>query len=389
MISYGKQTIDEDDINSVIEVLKSDFLTQGPTVPLLEENFSKYVHSKNCVAFNSATSALHSACLALGVGKGDIVWTSPNSFVASSNCALYCGAEVDFVDINEETYNIDLESLETKLEKAKQEAKLPKVLIPVHFSGLPCNLKEIFDLSKKYGFEIIEDASHAIGTKYQGEMIGNCKYSKIAVFSLHPVKIITAGEGGLATTNDPEIYERLKLIRSHGVTRESSLLSVNKKDPTYYEQISIGYNYRMTDINAALAVSQLKKVNQFIKRRHEISLRYDNELKDLPIRLPKSSIGEDYESATHLYVIRLNLVKLKLNKLEIINSLRDKGIILNVHYIPIHTQPFYQSKGFNVGDFQESERYYEEALSIPIYPLLTDDEQTIVIESMAEVLLRL
>jgi UDP-4-amino-4,6-dideoxy-N-acetyl-beta-L-altrosamine transaminase len=379
MIPYGKQNVTDDDINAVTSVLKSDFLTQGPVVPKFEDSISKYVGSSYAIATNSATSALHIACLSLGLTKGDILWTSPNSFVASSNCGLYCGATVDFVDIDLDTYNICLDALEEKLINCKEKNTLPKILVPVHLSGQSCDMKRIKSLSNEYGFKIIEDASHAIGGKYEGLPIGNCKYSDICIFSFHPVKIITTGEGGMATTNDKGLADKLELFRSHGITRNRDFMH---KDlgPWYYEQLVLGFNYRMTDIQAALGYSQLSRIESIIKKRHEIAERYNEILRELPLILPYQT-SSSY-SSFHLYIIRLKLNKINKSYLEVFKSLKDKGIGVNLHYIPIHTHPFYKSLGFNSGDFPNSERFASEAISIPMYPNLTNQLQDEVVEAL-------
>ena len=368
MIPYGRQNIDKNDIAAVVKILKSDFITQGPTTPQFEKAISKVTNSKYACAVNSATSALHIACLSLGIGKDDIVWTSPISFVASSNCALYCGAKIDFVDIDKTSYNICVKSLENKLIDAEKKGQLPKAVIPVHLSGQSCEMKTIKRLSKKYNFKIIEDAAHAIGGKYLGQPIGNCKYSDITVFSFHPVKIITTSEGGICTTNDPNLYSRLCRFRSHGVTRHPQEM-VNKPDGSwYYEQLELGYNYRLNDIMSALGLSQLKKLKKFIRERKKIAKIYDKLFDKTPIITPKQSI--DFDSSRHLYIIRI-----PNNRDGVFENLRNNGIGVNIHYIPIYRQPFYQKFNFNYNDFKESEKYYKEAISIPIYPGLTISQQ--------------
>ena len=386
IIPYGRQNISSDDIKSVVEVLKSDYLTQGPEVINFENSFSKYTRSKYSVAVNSATSALHISCMALGLSKNDIVWTSPISFVASSNCAVYCGARVDFVDIDQKTYNISVDKLSKKLEIAKKENKLPKIVIPVHLSGQSCDMKEIYNLSKKYKFKIIEDASHAIGAKFKDKPVGNCKYSDIAVFSLHPVKIITSGEGGVCTTNSKKLANLLCRLRSHGITRHENEMTKKPDGPWYYQQLHLGYNYRMTDIQAVLGKSQLKRIDGFIKKRHEIVNKYNLAFKNKPIITPFQD-PQTY-SSFHLYIIRIKNAGKGLNRLDLFNKLRDAGILVNIHYIPIYHQPYYKNIGYDRNDFPESENYYEEAISLPIHTLLTDEEQEFVIEIILNFLSR-
>ncbi|WCL51220.1 UDP-4-amino-4,6-dideoxy-N-acetyl-beta-L-altrosamine transaminase [Leptospira sp. GIMC2001] len=371
-IPYGRQDISDEDIQAVVEVLKSDFLTQGPVVPKFESLVAEICGAKYATAVNSATSALHIACLALGIGKDDLVWTSPNSFVASANCAVYCGAKIDFVDIDPRTYNLSAEKLEEKLINAKKIGKLPKLVIPVHFSGQPCDMEKIFSLSQEYGFKIIEDASHAIGAKYKNEPVGNCKYSDITVFSFHPVKIITTGEGGMTLTNDKELQIKLYRLRSHGIVRDSREMTHPPDGPWYYQQIELGYNYRLTDIQAALGLSQLNRLDQFIKRRHEIANIYRNLLIDKSIVLPYQN-PENY-SSFHLFVIRIKTKEFKISHKQAFEQLRNSGILVNLHYIPIYRQPFYSKFGFKLSDFPETEAYYSEAISLPMYPGLTETE---------------
>tara|TARA_B100000427_G_scaffold329152_1_gene344283 strand:+ start:1503 stop:2669 length:1167 start_codon:yes stop_codon:yes gene_type:complete len=374
MIPYGRQNISQEDVKAVSDVLKSDFLTQGNAVPEFENKVSEYCNVNFAFAVNSATSALHISCLALDVGPNDIVWTSAVSFVASANCALYCGASIDFVDIDANTYNMCVKSLSAKLEQASKSGKLPKVVIPVHLTGQPCEMEEIYKLSKKYKFKIIEDASHAIGARYKNTKIGDCKYSDIAVFSFHPVKIITTGEGGMVTTNDKKIAEKLSLYRTHGITRDESAMQNIPDGPWYYEQIKLGFNYRMTDIQAALGVSQMNRLDSFLQKRHEIFDRYNEYFQDLPvIKTPWQN--KDSYSSLHLYVIRVDNSKSKMNHKALFNHLRDNNIGVNIHYIPIYRQPFYSKLGFNFSDFPESEKYYSEAISIPIYPDLEEKSQ--------------
>lgn len=383
-IPYGRQDIQDSDVAAVIDVLQSNFLTQGPTVPLFEKIVGEYCCAGHAVAVNSATSALHVALLALGVGPGDIVWTSPNTFVASSNAALYCGADVDFVDIDLETYNMSISELMHKLERAQALGVLPKVVIPVHLTGQACDMQAIHELAKRFGFKVVEDASHAIGGKYKDSPIGNCKYSDITVFSFHPVKIVTTAEGGMALTNDPDLAERMRLFRSHGITRDPILMSKVPDGPWYYEQIALGYNYRMTDLQAALGVSQMERLQGYVDRRHEIARRYSCELADLPLILPKQS--EFAHSAYHLYVVRLDLDAISLDHAQVFRHLLEFGISVNLHYIPVHSQPYYQNLGFKWGDFPNAEAYYKSAISIPMFPTLSGEEQTKVISAFNEIL---
>jgi len=381
MIPYGRQDINQDDIDSVVNVLSSDFLTQGPQVPKFEKLVSEYCKSDYAVAVNSATSALHLACLALNLKKGDWLWTSPNSFVASSNCALYCGASVDFIDIDPLTYNICVEDLERKLIISEAENKLPKIIIPVHFAGQACNMKKIHSLSKKYGFKIIEDASHALGGSYLKKPIGSCQFSDITVFSFHPVKIITTGEGGMATTNNEELAKAMVMLRSHGISRDSNDMSQKPDGPWYYEQLALGFNYRMTDIHAALGVSQIKRLDEYIKMRHNIAKKYDDELKNCELKTPFRH--KDSFSAFHLYVIRLRNSD---NHLNVFNHLRNNGIGVNLHYMPIHIQPYYQKLGFKPSNFPEAMKYYKEAISLPMFPMLKSEKQQQVISSLIQAL---
>lgn len=377
MIPYARQNITNSDIEAVVEVLHSDFLTQGPAVPLFEKMISDYCRVNHCVAVNSATSALHIACLALELQSGDWLWTSPNTFVASANCGLYCGANIDFVDIDPDTYNLCAEALEEKLIKADIEGKLPKIVIPVHFAGRPCDMMKIHELSKRYGFRIIEDASHAIGASFPSSKIGACEYSDITVFSFHPVKIITTGEGGAATTNDAFLAERMSLLRSHGVTRNRSLMDQDDLPDWYYQQIDLGFNYRLTDIQAALGVSQIKTLDDNINQRTQLAHRYGELLSDLNLKLP--SLDFDGHSALHLYVIQL---KSSADRNNVFSYLRDNDIAVNVHYIPVHFQPFYHALGFKVGDFPNAEAYYASAISLPMYPILTTEQQNEVVSKL-------
>jgi len=381
VIPYGKQDIINSDINAVVNVLKSEYLTQGPVIEKFEEKLSSYCGSNFAIAVNSATSALHISCLALGVGKGDIVWTSPNSFVASGNCALYCGAEVDFVDISLKTYNISISKLKEKLEKAKKINKLPKVVIPVHYAGQSCDMKEIYQLSINYGFRIIEDASHAIGSSYRNQKVGSCKYSDITVFSFHPVKIITTGEGGLATTNNQDLARQLKLLRTHGITRDHLAMHDKPEGDWFYEQSTLGFNYRMTDFQAALGISQLERIDSFVKKRQALRDWYTSKLSKLPIICPYQS--ENCYSAVHLYPILISK-SCKKNRKELFDELRKKGILVNVHYRPIHTQFFYKKLGFSEGQFPNSEYFYQNEISLPIFPKLEKLQQKKVVDTIRD-----
>lgn len=372
MIPYGRQDITQADIDAVLAVLQSDFLTQGPKVPEFEQRLAAKVGASHAVAVNSATSALHVACMALGLGPGDWLWTSPITFVASANCALYCGASVDFVDIDPRTYNLDPVALEEKLILAQNEGRLPKVVVPVHLCGQPCDMEAIHGLAQRYGFRIIEDASHAIGGKYQGEYVGNCRYSDITVFSFHPVKIITTAEGGAAATNHAGLAGRMELLRSHGVTRDPSLMTHDPDGSWYYQQVDLGFNYRMTELQAALGVSQLERLDGYVARRHEIARLYDDLLAGLPVLTPWQH--PDGYSGLHLYVIRLRLGQVQRSHRQVFETLRAQGIGVNLHYIPVHTQPYYQAMGFRTGDFPSAEAYYAEAISLPMYSGITKEQ---------------
>ena len=383
IIPYGKQEIDDTDIKSVIDVLKSDFLTQGSIVPNFEKHVSAYCGAKFAVAVNSATSALHIACMTLDLCPGDILWTSPNTFVASSNCALYCGASVDFVDIDPLTYNISIKKLEEKLIEAEIKGKLPKIIIPVHFSGQSCDMKSIYNLSLKYKFKIIEDASHAIGGEYLDMLIGNCSFSDITIFSFHPVKIITTGEGGMLLTNNIIDKDAMLKYRSHGITNKQSEMQIRDNDEIWnYQQLKLGFNYRMTDIQAALGISQLNKLSKFIEIRHKIAKRYDSEFANLNIIIPYNI--KESKSSYHLYTIRLT-DKSNISQLELYNYLISEDILVNLHYIPVYRQPFYEKLGFEKGYCEEAEKYFKQILSIPIYTSLKYEEQTKVINCIKKV----
>lgn len=385
MIPYGRQDINEEDIQAVVEVLRSNWLTQGPAVERFEQGVAQYCGAQYAVAVSSATAALHIACLALRVEQGDWVWTSPITFVASANCALYCGAQVDFVDIDPRTYNLSVARLAEKLAHAEKIGRLPKVVIPVHLCGQPCDMAGIYALSQRYGFKIIEDASHAIGGKYQDEFIGNGRYSDITVFSFHPVKVITTGEGGMALTNDAQLAKRMQRLRSHGITRDVAEMTHSPDGPWYYQQIELGFNYRITDLQAALGLSQLQRLDEFVARRHAIARKYDELLADQPVTTPWQH--PDSYSGLHLYVIRLGLDKINKTHREVFDALRAANIGVNLHYIPVYRQPYYERLGFIPGYCPEAERYYDEAISLPMYPGLTEIEQNHVVESLKLVLL--
>jgi UDP-4-amino-4,6-dideoxy-N-acetyl-beta-L-altrosamine transaminase len=382
MIPYGRQNISNADIDAVVEVLRSDFLTQGPAVPAFEKAIAAHCDVAHAVAVNSATGALHIACLALGVGPGDVVWTSPITFVASANCALYCGADIDFVDIDHRTWNMSVERLAEKLEQAEKAGKLPKVVIPVHLSGQSCDMAAIHALGQRYGFKIVEDASHAIGGKYRGEAIGNCRYSDMAVFSFHPVKIITTAEGGMITTDDPQLAKRLQLLRSHGITREPGDMARAPDGPWYYEQVDLGFNYRMTDIQAALGLSQSRRLDEFVAARHAIARRYDHLLAALPVTTPWQH--PDTYSGMHLYVVRLKRDQIGSTHRAVFESMRASGIGVNLHYIPVYRQPYYEKFGFRRGHCPEAERYYAEAISLPMFPGLSQDLQGAVVAALED-----
>lgn len=384
MIPYGRQDITQADIDAVVSVLQSDFLTQGPVVPRFEKSVAAHVGVKHALAVNSATSALHIACLALGLGPNDWLWTTPITFVASANCGLYCGAQVDFVDIDPDSYNLSTAALEAKLIEAEKLGRLPKVLVAVHLCGQPCDMETIYALGQKYGFKIIEDASHAIGGKYKSEFIGNCRYSDVTVFSFHPVKIITTAEGGMAVTNSDKLASEMALLRSHGITRDIEQMTHAPDGPWYYQQIGLGFNYRMTELQAALGVSQMERLDAYVSRRHELARRYDQLLASLPVTTPWQH--EDSYSGLHLYVIRLQLQKIDKSHRKVFDLLREHGIGVNLHYIPVHTQPYYQRMGFKQGDLPQAERYYAEAISLPMYQTLSDEQQDQVVSVLQKVL---
>ena len=381
MIYYGHQHITEKDIQAVERVLHSDWLTQGPAIEAFEKKVANYCGAKYAVAVTNATSALHIACKAADLGEDDVLWTSPITFTASANCGRYCGADVDFVDIDDKTYNMSVAELRHKLESA---VKKPKVVIPVHLAGQSCDMEAIKELADEYGFKIIEDASHATGADYKNTKVGSCRYSDMTVFSFHPVKIVTTGEGGVVLTNNKELYEKLKLYRSHGITRDSDLMTQEADGPWYYQQIELGFNYRMTDMQASLGCSQMDSLDEFVARRRYLVKRYNEKLKNLPLRTPYQD--EATNPSWHIYIIRVDFTKVKLSKKEIFARMRDRGIVLNLHYIPVHTQPYYQKLGFQKGDFPVSEKYYEEAITLPLYYDLTDEQQDEVIEALKEVL---
>lgn len=383
MIPYGRQDISQVDIDAVTDVLRSDWLTQGPVVPRFEKALADYTGASHAVASNSATSALHLSCLALGVGPGDWVWTSPNTFVASANCVEFCGAQVDFVDIDPRSYNMSVEKLAAKLENAQQKDLLPKVVIPVHFSGQSCDMKAIHELSRRYGFNIIEDASHAVGGTYLGKPVGSCEFSDIAVFSFHPVKIITTAEGGVALTDNSSLAEKMELYRSHGVTRDPKLLGDNIDGAWHYKQIALGFNYRMTDVQAALGLSQLERLNDYVAKRNELSKRYDEALAGTHWITPEQQSFQT--SARHLYVVRLP-ANLADRKSRIFDFLRESGIGVNVHYIPVHTQPYYSEKSHDYGDLSASEDYYRSAITIPMFPTLSNQDQDYIVACLKNVL---
>lgn len=384
MIYYGKQSINAADIQAVEEVLRSDFLTQGPAIERFERAVADYCGVNYAVAVTNATSALHIACLAADLGPGDILWTSPITFVASANCGRYCGATVDFVDIDAKTYNMSVDALEDKLRQAKKENQLPKIVVPVHLAGQSCDMKRIRELSAEYGFTVLEDASHGVGADYLKTKVGSCAFSDMTVFSFHPVKIITTGEGGMVLTNDKDLYERLILLRSHGITRDPAKMTHEADGPWYYQQIALGFNYRMTDIQAALGASQMIRLDEFVARRRALAARYDELLKDLPLVTPYVLKGAN--PSWHIYIVRVDFSHLKKTKKQIFEEMKAQGFILNLHYIPVHTQPYYQSLGYRPENFPNAMIYYAEALTLPLYYDLTDEQQTEVTAALKKVL---
>jgi UDP-4-amino-4,6-dideoxy-N-acetyl-beta-L-altrosamine transaminase len=378
-IPYGRQNISPADVQAVVDVLRSDWLTQGPAIGRFEQAVAAYCGVGHAVATCNATAALHLACLALEVGPGDWLWTSPNTFVASANCGLYCGARVDFVDIDPKTYNISVPALASKLEHAKREGKLPKVVVPVDFSGQSCEMRAIAELASQYGFRVIEDASHAVGGDYLGSKVGNGRYADVTIFSFHPVKIITTGEGGLVLTNDPELHDRIAMLRSHGITRNPELMEWESEGPWYYQQVALGFNYRVTDLQAALGLSQLARVDEFVRRRRQLAARYARLLSDLPVVTPWQH--PDTCSAWHLYVIQL-ASECGCSRREVVEKLRVANVLVNVHYIPVHLQPYYRHMGFQPGMYPIAEKYYGAAISLPMYYDLTDEEQDYVVDQL-------
>lgn len=383
-IPYGRQTIIDEDIQSVVEVMQSDWLTQGPKVSQFEKEIARYCHANETVAVVNATAALHLACLALNVGSNDIVWTSPNTFLASANCALFCKAEIDFVDICTRTYNMSAQALEDKLKAAKKINKLPKVVIPVHFAGQSCDMKTIKKLSDEYGFKIIEDASHAIGGRYLDKPVGSCQYSDITVFSFHPVKIMTTGEGGAALTNNKALADKMKLLRSHGMTRDESSMTDKSEGAWYYQQVDLGFNYRITDMQCSLGLNQLKRIDEFVAKRNSMANQYNEALKGLPVILP--FVDPDCYSAFHLYVIQVDARHTKKTRKDVFDYLRKNNIGVNVHYIPVHLQPYYQKYGYKKGDYFNAESYYEQAITLPLYYTFSTSEQEYVIKKLYEAL---
>lgn len=380
-IPYGRQQISEEDIEAVVRVLRSDYLTQGPAVPAFEQSVARYCGAAHALAMNSATSALHVACLALGVGPGDRVWTSPVTFVASANCALYCGATVDFVDVDPATGNMSTDHLAVKLAQAERDGTLPKVVIPVHLCGRSCDMKAVHALSRRFGFAVIEDASHAIGARYDGAPVGDCRYSDITVFSFHPVKIITTAEGGMALTQDAALARRMERLRSHGITRDPADMTHAPDGPWYYQQIELGFNYRMTDMQAALGVSQMSRLDAFVDRRHRLAARYAEALAALPLSLPPAE--PEGRSALHLYVVRVSAGH---DRRTVFEALRARDIGVNVHYIPVHLQPYYAALGFRPGHCPDAERYYAGAISLPMHPGLSEADQDRVIGALRDAL---
>ncbi|PIR26663.1 MAG: UDP-4-amino-4,6-dideoxy-N-acetyl-beta-L-altrosamine transaminase [Deltaproteobacteria bacterium CG_4_10_14_0_2_um_filter_43_8] len=384
MIPYGRQDITQIDVDAVVKILRSDFLTQGPAIPVFEKAISEKVGVKHAVAVNSATSALHIACLALGLGEGDRLWTVPNTFVASANCGRYCGAEVDFIDIDPLTWNMSVPKLQEKLVQAKKEKKLPTVVVPVHFSGQPTDQEAIWELSHEFGFRVLEDASHSIGASRNGELVGSCRWSDITVFSFHPVKIITTGEGGMSLTNDEELAERMNMLRTHGITRESNRFLQADRGSWYYEQQMLGFNYRMTDIQAALGRCQLERLDDYVKRRTFLAHRYNHILENFPLQLP--NVKPENQSAHHLYVVRLKEKAISKSHLQVFEEMRKSGIGVNLHYIPVHLQPYYRELGFSHGQYPEAEKHGATAITLPLYPTMTEQQQNQVISALEKIL---
>jgi len=385
MIPYGRQSLDQADVDAVVAVLQSDWLTQGPTIERFEQAMAERCQADFAVAVCNATAALHIACLAAGLGPGDRLWTTRNTFLASANCGRYCGADVDFVDIDPLTWNLDAHALKAKLQAAEDSGTLPKVLVAVAFSGQSCDMRMIAGLAERYGFTVIEDASHAVGASYAGRPVGCGEFAAMTVFSFHPVKIITSAEGGMVLTNSPHLAERLQRLRSHGMTRDPQHMTEPSHGPWYYQQVELGFNYRITDLQAALGLSQLGKLDGFIERRRELVARYDRLLAYLPLTLP--SIQPEAESAWHLYVVRLQTERISLSHRQVFEALRAAGVGVNLHYIPVHLQPYYRDLGFSEGDFPQAERYYTEAISLPMFPLLSDEQQDYVVEQLRRLVL--
>lgn len=383
-IPYGRQNIDQTDIDAVMAVLNSPWLTQGPTIERFEQALAEHCQAQYAVAVCNATAALHIACLVAGLGPGDYLWTSPNTFVASANCGRYCGAQVDFVDIDPHTLNLDARLLAEKLEIAEAAGKLPKVVVAVAFAGQSCDMRAIAHLSERYGFTLIEDAAHAVGASYLGRPLGCGQYAAMTIFSFHPVKIITSAEGGMVLTNRPEFAERLRRLRSHGITADPAQMDVPDTGLWYYQQLELGFNYRMTDLQAALGLSQMARLDGFVARRRQLAARYETLLAGIAVTLPTVQAGA--ESAWHLYVVRLQLTQIRLSQTQVFEALRAAGLGVNLHYIPVHLQPYYREQGFKDGDFPQAEGYFSEAISLPLFPDLTDDEQDEVVGHLRRIL---
>jgi UDP-4-amino-4,6-dideoxy-N-acetyl-beta-L-altrosamine transaminase len=379
-IPYGRQYIDESDVESVIATLRSDFITQGPAIPGFEQKMAEFVGARFAVAVSSATAALHLGALALDLGPGDLLWTCPNTFVSSANCARFTGADVDFVDLDPRTYNVSVNALKAKLESSTRK---PKVLVPVHFSGQPCEMAAIRQLCNQHGIKVMEDASHAVGAEFQGMRIGASQHSELTVFSFHPVKILTTGEGGMIVTNDAKLFQKLVRLRSHGITRDPEYMEDPPEDPWYYQQIELGYNYRITDIQAALGCTQLEKLPHFLQRRRQLAARYNKKLSKLPLILPWQH--PDTLSSWHLYVVQVDETRTELSRRQVFDALRDRGVLPQIHYIPVHLQPYYRRLGFEEGDYPNAEAYYDRALSLPMFFSLTDAEQDHVVKSIEEI----